>query len=586
MRIKYFNRLNDKVKDGAVLPLLYEGRSAKLTINKKQIDKGFERLAKPLSEEAQKDLKKKFSSISKIYESDSVVEEIAYDISKHYTSNWQGTKAKAQLAVPRIDVAIKYQKYFENQTDPSLKINTRVVFTPPDSRKDNEDVWQESSSASRNYWDGLMKQFRDQDSYENYVVEKFIDPEDTDVEMLIVVSKLLTGFDAPVNTLLYLAKPLKGHNLLQAIARVNRLFTGKEFGYIIDYVGVLGKLDEALTEYSALEDFEEDDLLNAVADMSDEVRKVPIHHAEVWEIFKAVKNKDDIEALERCIAHKDIRDEFYDALSQFARTLQVALASDIFYEEFTTQEIGFYKAELKKLQSLRFSVQLRYAEKISYKEYEPRVKKLLDTYISADEIIEITKDVNIFDKNMVEEALETYGKTPASKADFIAHRMKKVITENMEKDEAYYKKFSDLIEQTINDFHEGRLGEKEYLEKINKVREDFDKGYQEGIPLLVKDNPEARAVFGAISQVITNNHGKDKSTNISEKLAIAGIDITQIIEKLTIRDWKKNLDIQNKMENEIEDYLMEHRKDLGVDINFNEIDAILVKCLKVAKNNY
>lgn len=578
--------IDQAVKDGAVLPLLYEGRSAKLTINKKQIDKGFERLAKPLGEEAQKDLKKKFSSISKIYESDSVVEEIAYDISKHYTSNWQGTMAKAQLAVPRIDVAIKYQKYFENQTDPSLKINTRVVFTPPDSRKDNEDVWQESSSASRNYWDGLMKQFRDQDSYENYVVDKFIDPEDNDVEMLIVVSKLLTGFDAPVNTLLYLAKPLKGHNLLQAIARVNRLFTGKEFGYIIDYVGILGKLDEALTEYSALEDFEEDDLLNAVADMSEEVRKVPIHHAEVWEIFKAVKNKDDIEALERCIAQKDIRDEFYDALSQFARTLQLALASDTFYEEFTSQQIGFYKAELKKLQSLRFSVQLRYAEKISYKEYEPRVKKLLDTYISADEIIEITKDVNIFDKNMVEEALETYGKTPASKADFIAHRMKKVITENMEKDEAYYKKFSDLIEQTINDFHEGRLGGKEYLEKINKVREDFEKGYQEGIPLLVKDKPEARAIFGAISQVITNNHGKEKSTSISEKLAIAGIDITQIIERLTIRDWKKNLDIQNKMENEIEDYLMEHRKDLGVDINFNEIDAILVKCLKVAKNNY
>src|SRR5690606_40935399 len=132
-------------KAGAVLPLLYEGRSAKMKINKKQIDKGFKRLAKPLSEEAQKDLKKKFSSISKIYESDSVVEEIAYDISKHYTTNWQGTKAKAQLAVPKIDVAIKYQKYFETQTNPALKINTLEVFTPPDSRKDNKDVWQESS---------------------------------------------------------------------------------------------------------------------------------------------------------------------------------------------------------------------------------------------------------------------------------------------------------------------------------------------------------------------------------------------------------------------------------------------------------
>jgi len=475
--------IDQAVKDGAVLPLLYEGRSAKLTINRKQIDKGFERLAKPLSEEAQKDLKRKFSSISKIYESDGVVEEIAYDISNHYTKNWKGTGAKAQLAVPRIDVAIKYQKYFESQTDPSIGINTRVVFTPPDSRKDNEDVWTESSSESRNYWDSLMKQFRDQESYENYVVDKFKDEKDDEVEMLIVVSKLLTGFDAPVNTLLYLAKPLKGHNLLQAIARVNRLFKGKEYGYIIDYVGVLGKLDEALTEYSALEDFEEDDLSNAVSDMTEVIRQLPSHHAAVWDVFKSVKNKDDIEALERCIAQKDVRDEFYEVLSQFARTLQLSFAADSFYEEYTTEQIGFYK-------------------------------------------------------------------------------------------------------DTITAFQEGRLNEKEYLDSINSIRNDFDKGHQEGIPTLVKDKPEARAVFGGISQVLKETHGKEKVEVISEQLAIAGIDITKIIEDLTIRDWKKNLDVQNRMENEIEDYLMEHRKDLGVEINFDDIDAILVKCLKVAKNNY
>lgn len=578
--------IDQAVKDGAVLPLLYEGRSAKLTINKKQLDKGFERLAKPLSEEAQKDLKRKFSSISKIYESDGVVEEIAYDISNHYVKNWKGTGAKAQLAVPKIDVAIKYQKYFESQTDPSIGINTRVVFTPPDGRKDNEDVWSESSSESRNYWDGLMKQFRDQESYENYVVDKFKDPLDNEVEMLIVVSKLLTGFDAPVNTLLYLAKPLKGHNLLQAIARVNRLFSGKEYGYIIDYVGILGKLDEALTEYSALEDFDEDDLSNAVSDMTEVIRQLPSHHAAVWDIFKDVKNKEDIEALERCVALKDIRDEFYEVLSQFARTLQLCYASDSFYEEYTTEQIGFYKTELKKFQSLRFSVQIRYAEKVSYKEYEPRVKKLLNTYVNAEHVYEITKDVNIFDQNMVKEALETYGATPASKADFIAHRIKKVITENMEKDEAFYKKFSDLIEETITAFQEGRLNEKEYLDSINTIRGNLDKGFQEGIPLLLKDKPEARAVFGGISRVLIQTHGKSKVEDISEKLAIAGIDITKIIENLTIRDWKKNLDVQNRMENEIEDYLMEHRKDLGVEINFDDIDGILVKCLKVAKNNY
>ncbi|MDT0651242.1 type I restriction endonuclease subunit R, partial [Autumnicola edwardsiae] len=133
--------IDQAVKDGAVLPLLYEGRSAKLTINKKKIDKGFERLAAPLSEEARRDLKKKFATIARIYESDHVIEEIAYDISEHFRENWKGTGFKAQLAVPKIDTAIKYQKYFESQPDPELKINTRVVFTPPDSRQNNDDVW-------------------------------------------------------------------------------------------------------------------------------------------------------------------------------------------------------------------------------------------------------------------------------------------------------------------------------------------------------------------------------------------------------------------------------------------------------------
>lgn len=574
--------IDQAVKDGAVLPLLYEGRSAKLSINKKQIDKGFERLAAPLSEEAQKDLKKKFATIGKIYESDHVIEEIAYDISKHFLENWKGTGFKAQLAVPRIDTAIKYQKYFESQTDADIKINTRVVFTPPDSRQNNDDVWSETSSESQKYWAQILERFNDQEAYETWVVDRFKE-ETNEVELIIVVSKLLTGFDAPRNTVLYLAKPLVAHNLLQAIARVNRLFKGKEHGHIIDYVGVLGKLDEALTEYSALEDFDEEDLKNTVVDVKDEIRKVPIRHAEVWDIFKGVYNKNDIEALERHIAEKDMRDQFYERVSAFARILQTALASDDFYIEFNPEQIGFYKNELKKFQSLRLSVQFRYAEKISYKEYEPRVRKLLDTYIDADEVQVLTRDVNIFDKNMVEEALETYGKTLASKADFIANQMKKVITENMEKDEAFYKKFSQLIEETINDFYEGRLTEKEYLEAMQKTRDDLVNGYQEGIPARLQNNPRARAFYGALNEVLNKKLDKEIS---KKKVAEAGVEIEEIVNKLIITDWKKNVDIQNRMENQIEDYLISKRSQLGIEISFDEIDAILIKCLRVAKNNF
>jgi type I restriction enzyme R subunit len=574
--------IDQAVKDGAVLPLLYEGRSAKLSINKKQIDKGFERLAAPLSEEAQKDLKKKFATIAKIYESDNVIEEIAFDISKHFSENWKGTGFKAQLAVPKIDTAIKYQKYFEEQSNESLKINTSVVFTPPDSRQNNDDVWSETTSESQKYWAKILERFNDQEAYETYVIDRFKE-ESNEVEIIIVVSKLLTGFDAPRNTVLYLAKPLVAHNLLQAIARVNRLFNGKEYGHIIDYVGVLGKLDEALTEYSALEDFDEEDLKNTVVDVKEEIRKLPVRHAEVWDIFKEVYNKNDIEALERHISEKDVRDLFYDRVSIFARLLQTALASDDFYAEFNTEQIGFYKNELKKFQSLRLSVQFRYAEKVSYKEYEPRVRKLLDTYINAEEVQVLAKDVNIFDKNMVEEALETYGKTPASKADFIANQMKRVITENMEKDEAFYKKFSQLIEDTINDFYDERITEKEYLEAMQKTREDLANGYQDGIPEGLQDNPRARAFYGALNEVLIKKLDKEISKN---KVAKAGLEIETIVNNLIITDWKKNVDIQNRMENEIEDYLIGKRTQFGIEISFDEIDSILIKCLRVAKNNF
>ncbi|MEQ9009569.1 MAG: DUF3387 domain-containing protein, partial [Ekhidna sp.] len=488
--------IDQAVEDEAVLPLLYEGRSAKLSVNKQQIDKGFERLSAPLSEDAQKDLKKKFATISRIYESDQVVEEIAYDISKHFCQNWQGTGFKAQLAVPKIDTAIRYQKYFENQTDPNLKINTRVVFTPPDSRTDYEDVWQEASSEAKNYWNALMDKFRGQEEYETDAIERFKD-ESHEVELIIVVSKLLTGFDAPRNTVLYLAKPLVEHNLLQAIARVNRLFDGKDFGYIIDYVGILGKLDEALTKYSAFEGFDEEDLKGSVLDIQSEIGKVPARLADIWDLFKGVP-KVDIEALERHLSPKDVRDQFYARLSTYARVLQIALSSDEFYRENTDDQIQHYKKELKFFQKMRVSVQNRYAEVVSYKEYEPRVRKLLDTYVGADYVEKLTEEVNIFDQSMVHEALEAYGKSPASKADMIAHQMKKVISENMEKDEAFYKKFSDLIEETIAAFREGRIDEKEYLEKVLSTRNDLESGHQEGLPEILKSNNEGRAFYGAL----------------------------------------------------------------------------------------
>lgn len=210
----------------------------------------------------------------------------------------------------------------------------------------------------------------------------------------------------------------------------------------------------------------------------------------------------------------------------------------------------------------------------------------MDTYVQADDVIVITKELNIFDKQMVNEAIEEYGKTPASKADFIAHKMKKVITENMEKDEAFYKKFSQLLVDAIKSFQENRISEAEYLKAILNIRDQFEKGFLEDIPQTLLNKPEARAFFGVLSEVFENSFGKEIAIQQKDVLANIGIDISKIIEKLIIRDWKKNIDVIKEMENEVEDYLMAHRKSLGVDITFDDLDIILDKCLKVAKNNF
>ena len=577
--------IDQAVKDGAVLPLLYEGRAAKLSINKKQIDKGFERLAAPLNEEAQKDLKRKFASISKIYESQQVIEEIAYDISEHYCKNWRGTGFKAQLAVPKIDTAIRFQRFFEDQVDESLKVNTKVVFTPPDSRDGYFDVQEDPREEGRKYWKKIIEKYGKQEVYEEYVISKFQEA-DNEVELIIVVSKLLTGFDAPRNTVLYLAKPLQAHNLLQAIARVNRLFDGKDNGFIIDYVGLLGKLDEALTQYTALEGYDENDLLGTVTDIKEEIRKVPIRLADLWDLFKEVKSKDDIESLERFLGAKDIRDTFYSLLTEYAKILHTALSSDEFYNEFTDQQISYFKKEMKFFAKMKASVQSRYAEIVDYKEYEVKIRKLLDTHIRVDNMYKVTDEVDIFDKSMVQEELAKYGKSTASKADMIASQMKKVITERMEKDEAFYKKFSELIEKIIEDFQEDRIDEQKYLEKILSLHNDFADGYQEGIPEMLKDNEKARAFYGALNEILESRISDSNSDKINNSLAKAGLSISKIIEDLTIRDWKRNLDIQMQMENNIEDYLIEERNNIGVSISFEEIDEILSKCLKIAKHNY
>lgn len=197
----------------------------------------------------------------------------AFDISEYYRQHWQGTGFKAQLVAPSKSAAIRFKEVL----DEIGHVSSAVIISPPDDNEDNEEMDQESKDLVRVFWDTMMARYKTEDEYNRKLIEDFKGTGDP--EILIVVSKLLTGFDAPRNTVLYICKPLKEHNLLQAIAHVNRLFETeeggeKEFGVIIDYEGLLGELDKALTTYSAFEGYENADLAETVHDVREEIRRL------------------------------------------------------------------------------------------------------------------------------------------------------------------------------------------------------------------------------------------------------------------------------------------------------------------------
>ena len=220
-------------------------------------------------------------------------------------------------------------------------------------------------------------------------------------EILIVVSKLLTGFDAPRNTVLYICKRLTEHNLLQAIARVNRLYEDEErekkFGYIIDYEGLLGELDQALTTYSALEGYELDDLKDTLRDIREEIQKLGQLHEQVWDLFKSVANKMDMEAMEQFLADDAVRHDFYQRFRAFGRALHMSLSSDKVLDVYNEAQLSGMKADWKRFSELRRSVQVRYQEVVDLKEFEPKVQKLLDDHVTALPAEVIIDIVNIND---------------------------------------------------------------------------------------------------------------------------------------------------------------------------------------------
>lgn len=564
------------VEDGAVLPLVYEGRYSDQSVDEEIIDNYFNYVSEDLTEYERADLKKKFAKRTHIADAERNIEAIAWDIVRHYQANFQGeTPLKGQIVCNSKRTAVKYFDAIRQIG----KVSCALVISPPDDREGEDSAYAKSSDNVKNFWEAMMDQYGNSKNYEESIIRQF--KHDEQPELIIVVDKLLTGFDAPKNTVLYLTRKLRGHTLLQAIARVNRLYEDKDYGYIVDYAGVISELDNALLTYSDLEDFDEKDLEGTLTSINKEIEKLDPAHQQVLDFFKDIKNREDTELFQRKLRPKDVRDDFYKKLASFARILKLAMSSMKFHKETPEKKINRYRNDLKFFMNLRTAVAQRYSDKIDYKTYEGQIQKLIDQHISTKGINQLTELVNIFDETAFQNELEKTEGT-AAKADKIASRTAKHITEKMDEDPVFYKKFSQLIRQAIDDFYAERISELEYLDRVKDYNDKVLNKTDASIPEKIRDNKTLSAYFGIVNEFFEAE--EVNTLEYEDALVEASLAIDEIIENKKQVNWSTNQDVLNKMRLEIGDYIYDEvGVNMGLRLNFTEIDEMANRMIDVAK---
>ncbi|GGH59274.1 type I restriction enzyme R subunit [Filimonas zeae] len=561
--------IREAVEDGAIVPIIYEGRHAVQDVNQKALDRGFNYVAEDLTPYETADLKKKYSRANLIAKTEQRVNEIARDISEHFSKNWgadaTGDRSgfKGMVVTPDKATAIKYKKAF----DLIGKVTSEVIISPPDMREGYEDIHESASDEVVAFWKKMETKYGK--NFESVIIKQFKDSAYPD--LLIVVDKLLTGFDEPRVIVMYLCRKLKEHTLLQAIARVNRVAAGKDQGFIIDYEGVLGELDAAMNVYTSLAEFEAADLEGAVTDITVEIARLPQVQAELNDLFKTLPNKQDIVSYSSLLADKSIRDLFYEKFSEFSRCLKLAFSSLDFENTTTEHKKNGYRDQLKFFTLLRNAVSQTYSDKIDFNRYEKQLQKLLDQHVTTEEVIRVTEQVSILDAEAFERELEKIIGDRA-KAETIASRTARHITERMDEDPVFYKQLSELIQQTIADLRAQRISEAEALKRLGIYRvQAINKG-AEDMPAALKDKAEAIAFYRL---------GLAEGKLAADKSVAFAVATDRIIRQYLVVDWQNKLDVIRKMNFYIGEYLID---ELGLPIE--QADMLANLCVGIAKARY
>ncbi len=481
-------KYNEAVADRVVLDLRYEARRVDQNItSQEKIDEWFEERTSALTDVAKAELKKRWGTMQSLLSSKSRLEKIVFDIIDDFYEKPRlaSGRGSAMLVASSIYEACQYYRIFQSQGFSKCAVVTSYEPGALSTESPEYAIYEEMLNKHR----PLEKKSgeSDTDAFERLIKKRFVN-EPGQMQLLIVVDKLLTGFDAPSATYLYVDKNMQDHGLFQAICRVNRLDgEDKDYGYIVDYRDLFKKLEKAVTDYTteAFAGFEQEDVLGLLKDRFTEGKK---DLDEALEVVRALCEpvqppKGSVEYIhyfcgdtENPYALKENevkRVRLYKSVSRLLRAY-ADIANDMKEAGYNDDQKEAVTREVEHYEKVRTEIKLASGDYIDLKKYEPAMRALMDRYISASESEKLTA---FDDKSLVElmaekgvDALEglpdLVKQSEEAVAETIENNVRKLITDEMPTNPKYYQRMSELLDELVKKRKQSDIEYRKYLEEI------------------------------------------------------------------------------------------------------------------------
>ncbi|OUJ18041.1 Type I site-specific restriction-modification system R (restriction) subunit [Methanonatronarchaeum thermophilum] len=528
--------IDQSIEDGVTLEIFYQGRLADLHLDGVDLDKVFNRVFQDKTEEEKKEIRKRYAQQQDLSEAPRRIDNIVLDILDHFEQKISDP-FKGMIVTTSRRAAVTYKEKMDKYNGPE----SAVVISGDhnDSQK--------------------LKKYTPTDEGKERIKDRFKDSS-SDLKFLIVCDMLLTGFDAPIAQVMYLDKPLKEHNLLQAIARVNRPFEDKNYGLIIDYYGVSDNLKEALYKFS------EEDIKRCMTGLEDEevVSRLEAAHRKSKSFFKG-KKIDNSEGCVEELEDEQRRIEFNKAYKNFSKMMDILLPS---------KKATPYLKDLEKLGEIYTRAKNRYRDdSMNLEGAGEKVRGIIKEHITTKGIETINEEpVSITDGEEFENKIEEL-KNNKSKLKEMEHALRYETNVRFDEDPVFYKSLQKKIERLIEIYKKRRLEEKKVIKEFKSMIKAIRTREQEAKKKGLSDSTEL-AIYNTL----------DESLSIDQKeLKEISKEITKKIEEEKTVDWKKKVSVQKDMRKGLKLYLYQKPE---VNLNKDEMNHLINKIIKLARTHY